>query len=112
MEARLNRAARLLMGVAICAGAFAAAGCLTTSNDGLRTINSTPPGALVQVEGFGTCETPCTIRVDDLRQVTVAKPGFRAQRFGIRPGRGDIDVILELAAPTRGVDAETLPELN
>ncbi|MEM8771161.1 MAG: PEGA domain-containing protein [Pseudomonadota bacterium] len=84
---------------------------MTTTGD-LRTITSTPAGALVKIEGFGECETPCTIKLDGARNVTVAKAGYKAQRFAVKPGRENVNVILELAAPTDEVSSETLPELD
>ena len=96
----------LLMGFAV----LAAGGCMTTK--GARMIKSDPPGALVTVEGFGECETPCRITLDTRREVTVAKAGYKAQRFGITPGGRSVMVVLELAAPTDDVDAIALPELD
>jgi len=87
-------------------------GCITTSGGNLRTIESEPTGALVTVEGFGECETPCTVRLDERRSVTVAKAGYNAQRFVIAPKGSTVYVILKLAAPTDSVDSETLPELK
>ena len=91
--------------------ALGLSGCFATAGE-VRTITSEPDGALVRVEGFGECETPCTIKLDGRREVTVAKAGYKAQRFGVTPGSKDIHVILELAAPTQDVDAETLPSLD
>lgn len=85
-------------------------GCLSTTGD-VRTITSDPAGALVRIEGYGECETPCTVKLNRRHEVTVAKAGYVAQRFGILPGRNNVHVILELAAPTSDVDAEALPEL-
>jgi hypothetical protein len=90
---------------------LAATGCFATGGE-TRTIKSTPSGALVQIAGYGDCETPCTIKLDGRRDVTVAKAGYKAQRFGVSPGGGDVNVILELAAPTEEVATETLPELD
>lgn len=85
-------------------------GCLSTTGE-LRNITSVPSGALVKIDGYGECETPCSIKLDQRREITVAKAGYKAQRFGILPGKKDVHVILELAAPTSDVDAEELPEL-
>lgn len=90
---------------------LALSGCLASSG-GMRTIESTPAGALVTIEGYGECETPCTVKLDGYRQVTVAKAGYKAQRFGVKPGGKTIQVILELAAPSGEVDATALPELD
>ncbi len=91
--------------------ALAGSGCLATGGE-TRTIKSTPTGAQVQVEGYGDCDTPCTVKLDGMREITVAKAGFKAQRFRIAPGGGDVNVVLELAAPTSDVATEALPELN
>lgn len=87
-------------------------GCLTLSGGDVRTITSDPTGALVRIEGYGECETPCTIRLDELRRMTVAKAGYKAQRFHVSPGNKDVHVILVLAAPTKDVDATELPALD
>lgn len=90
------------------------AGCQTLGGGQATTITlieSTPPGALVRVEGFGECETPCRVEIDKPRMVTVAKAGFNAQRFQIVPKRKRVDVILDLAAPTKNVDSTELPDL-
>ena len=85
-------------------------GCLHTSS-GMRIINSEPPGATVIIEGFGECETPCSVKLDGYRSVLVAKAGYKPQKFGIVPKGPPVEVILELAAPTDDVDQETLPDL-
>ena len=86
------------------------AGCMTT--DGMRMIKSDPPGALVTVEGYGTCETPCTVKIDSERLMTVAKAGYKARRFRLAPGDGSFKVKLELAAPTDDVDETALPDIQ
>ena len=91
--------------------ALAAGGCLATT-EGARKIKSKPSGALVTIEGYGECETPCTVRLNGQRNVIVAKAGYKAQRFAIAPEGPTIKVELELAAPTDEVDAEALPELE
>ncbi len=85
-------------------------GCLATSG-AMRSFTSTPSGATVTIDGYGACETPCTVKLDGDRKVTVAKAGYKAQRFGVKPGGAPVNVILELAAPAGVVDAETLPDL-
>lgn len=92
--------------------ALATGGCFLTTKSGVREIVSNPPGALVTVEGFGECETPCTVRLDERRRVTVAKAGYAAQRFFIAPKGPPVEVTLDLAAPTGDVDAEALPEIE
>ena len=86
-------------------------GCLATSGN-MRTIESTPSGALVTIENYGTCETPCTVKLDGRRNVTIAKAGYKAQRFAIDAKGKPVRVKLELAAPTGDVDAQTLPEID
>ncbi len=85
-------------------------GCFVTSG-GMRSFTSTPSGATVTIDGYGACETPCTVKLDGYRKVTVAKAGYKAQRFGVKPGGAPVNVILELAAPAGVVDSETLPDL-
>lgn len=90
------------------------AGCQTLGigdRNTITLITSDPSGALVRVEGFGECETPCRVEINQPQMVTIAKAGFLAQRFQIVPGKKTVAVQLQLAAPTKGVDANTLPEL-
>lgn len=75
------------------------------------TIESEPVGALVVIEGYGECETPCTISLDAQRMIRIAKPGYLAQRFGVSPGAKRVLAILEEAAPTEDVEAGALPDL-
>ena len=96
--------------LALTAGLFVS-GCLATSGD-VRKITSDPPGALVTVQGYGECETPCKVRLDDHRNVTVAKAGYKAKRFVMGPSGPPLKVRLELAAASDDVDAETLPDLD
>lgn len=86
----------------------ALSGCASGS---VQTIDSMPLGATVTIDGFGQCETPCTVKVDRPRIFTIAKAGYRAQRHEIKPGR-DLTIIMELAAPSGDVDAAPLPDLN
>ncbi len=75
-------------------------------------ITTAPAGALVTVEGFGECETPCTVEIDKPRKVTIAKAGYETMRLTLEPGKRKLDVTLTLSAPTTGVDAATLPDLG
>lgn len=103
------------MGVRVVLATIAALllpGCLLTTSGNVRTITSDPPGALVRIAEFGECETPCTVKLDVVRELTIAKAGYKAQRFRVAPGGKDVHVILELAAPTSDVDAAELPELD
>jgi hypothetical protein len=88
------------------------AACETAPKTSVITIATIPPGAEVQIEGFGTCTTPCNIEVDQPRNITVAKAGFLAERFQIAPGQDDVALTLKLAAPTKDVDRTTLPDLQ
>lgn len=97
---------RLAMAVAV----LSAAGC-ATSGVRITEVSTTPPGALVRVEGFGECESPCRISIDRPRQLTIAKAGFKAERLEIRPGQKRVEVALQLAAPTEDVDQSILPDL-
>lgn len=89
------------------------AGCVTNgkATRGVTLITSEPTGALVTVEGYGECETPCSVEADAVRSVTVAKAGFLPVRFDLVPGKKRVALKLELAAPTEGVDEGELPEL-
>lgn len=89
---------------------FALAGCATS---GVRTteIVTEPPGALVRVEGYGECVSPCVIAFDAPRMITIAKAGYRAQRFELKPGKSRLVARLELAAPTRPVEEGALEKL-
>ena len=92
--------------------AVALAGCQTLSfGKKYTTIESIPVGATVSIEGYGECETPCTIQHDVVRTIVVAKAGYLPQKFNVSPGAGKVRVRLELAAPTEGVDQQTLPDL-
>lgn len=75
------------------------------------TIISEPGDALVTVDGFGECQTPCTVEIDKPRTVTVAKAGYDQQKLTLQPGKRQIIVRLALSAPTTGVDETQLPEL-
>lgn len=88
------------------------AGCASAPKTSITEISSEPAGAEVQIEGFGTCVTPCRIEIDRPRNVTVAKAGFLAERFQIAPGEKVVALKLRLAAPTKDVDKSTLPDLQ
>ena len=101
---------RLIIAVAI----FALAGCQTLSFGGgssVTTIESDPNGANVTVEGYGECNTPCTVGHDVDRMITVAKTGYKPQRFVIKPGSKRVRVELEQSASTEDVEATAMPEL-
>lgn len=90
-----------------------ASGCQTLGLFGpsVTTIESTPSQAQVVVEGYGDCETPCTIEHDADRIVRIAKTGYKPQRFVIKPGAGTVSVALEEVAQTTGVESTSMPEL-
>ena len=85
-------------------------GCRTSG--GVREIRSTPSGAFVAIDGFGECETPCTVKLDEPRRIRVAKAGYITQDFILEPKGGAIDIPLELAAASTEVDATSLPDLE
>ncbi len=85
-------------------------GCMTLGDS--REIRSTPSGALVTLPGFGECETPCTIKLDRTRRITIAKAGYKPRLVDIEPGGGPVTIPLDLAAPTEDVDSQTLPDLD
>ncbi len=99
--------------VAMIAALLAAAGCTTLGlGSGATKFVSEPPGALVRVEGGGECETPCTVKFDRPREVTIAKTGYIARRIRVGPDRSKVKVTLELAVETEEVETNTLPEVQ
>lgn len=87
-----------------------ASSCMTILPD--RTLVKTnPAGAVVTVEGFGECETPCRIKVDEPRTATVAKAGYEKKQIMLEPGRSTVSIDLKLAAPTEEVEKSDLPKL-
>lgn len=91
-----------------------AGGCQTLSFGGgnvLTLVSTAPSGAVVRVEGFGECVAPCTIELDAPRNITIAKAGYTPQRFVLEPGKRKVEIVLELSAPTTGVDETQLPDL-
>ena len=91
-------------------GAFAASACQTFGDDNVE-ITTEPPGALVRIEGFGECDSPCTVEVDKPRQVTIAKAGYEAEKLSIEPGK-DVNLKMKLVAPTKNVDASEMPDIQ
>lgn len=99
-------------------GAIALSSCASqggTSNE--RIIVSKPTGIYISIknnvgkEEF-SCVTPCKIIVDRPRKIVASKEGYVSQTFYLEPGRGIVNVILELTAASEGVDEVGLPELN
>ncbi len=91
--------------------ACCATACATDKGPKITLVETDPPGAFVQVEGFGSCETPCRIELDAPRNLTIAKAGYDARRLVLQPGTKTLSVKMSLSAPTTGVEAEPLPEL-
>jgi hypothetical protein len=95
------------------ATALLLAACETVGGPKLTEIVTDPPGALVRVEGgYGDCTSPCVIEFDVTRTITIAKAGFKPQRLTLQPGKGQVVIKLELAAPTTGVEEGELPKLE
>ncbi len=93
------------------AAALALAACNTTKGPQIALVETEPAGALVRVEGFGECESPCRIELDAPRNLTIAKAGYDAERIVIEPESKKVLVKLKLSAPTTKVDEVALPEL-
>lgn len=91
---------------AICASA-----CATADGPKISLVETDPPDAIIRVEGFGECQSPCRIELDAPRNLTIAKAGYDAQRVVLEPGTKRLLITLKLAAPTTKVDEEGLPEL-
>jgi hypothetical protein len=87
------------------------AACETTPSNTLVRVETTPPGAVLSIDGFGECETPCTIEIDREREAQLAKAGFNPQKIILRPGVKTLAIAMELAAPTTTVDEASIPEL-
>ncbi len=86
------------------------AGCLTLG--GQREIQTTPAGAFVSIDGFGECETPCTVKLDQPRRARIAKAGYVTRIVMIEPGDGPIIIPLDLAAASEEVDTQALPDID
>jgi hypothetical protein len=88
-------------------------GCVTTGGGATtRMIITEPAGAVLTIDGAGECETPCTVKLSGPQRARIAKAGFVATTVMLTPGRGDIVIPLELAAPSTDVDTTALPELD
>lgn len=85
-------------------------GCATFGAKQTEIVTE-PAGAVVRVEGYGECTSPCVIAFDAPRAVTIAKAGYKSQRLELRPGKSRIVIPLELAAPTRPVEEGALEKL-
>lgn len=89
----------------------AAAGCTTTATS-VTEITVTPADATIRIEGFGECRSPCRVEIDQPRQISVAKEGYKTQSLSIAPRQKRVAVTLDLAAPTKDVDSGALPDLK
>lgn len=89
----------------------ALAACETLGGSKTTEIVTTPPGALVRIEGYGECTSPCVIEFDGPRTILIAKAGYKAQRLELKPGKSRIEIPLELVAPTADVEEAEIPEL-
>lgn len=104
---------RLVLAVA----ALALAGCKGFdafgggSSSTIVRVTSEPAGAVVTLEGFGSCETPCTVGIDKPREAKIAKAGYVSQTVTLSPDKRSVKVTLELSAPTTDVDETELPEI-
>lgn len=99
------------MRLSIIVAALSLAACATAKGPRIVLVETDPAGALVRVEGFGECESPCRIEVDAPRALTIGKAGYEAQRIVITPGDRTVRLTLKLAAPTTTVDQQKLPDL-
>ncbi len=99
-------------GVAIAPGLLAMACAACASGPSQTEIVTIPADALVRVEGYGECQSPCVVELDAPRTITIAKAGYRAQQIEIRPGESKVTIPLELAAPTKAVEETEIPDLD
>lgn len=97
------------IGLSAAAGFFMS-GCFASDN--LLEIHSAPAGAFVLIDGYGTCETPCTVKLDEPRTARISRTGFVTQEVALEPGEDKVDITLELAAASEDVDAIALPDLE
>lgn len=77
----------------------------------MTLVSTTPPDARVQIIGFGECQSPCTVEIDQPRDIVIAKAGYNPVRMTLQPGKKSVDVTLQLSAPSTGVDEDALPDL-
>ncbi len=77
----------------------------------MTEIVTEPSGALVRVEGYGECTTPCTVAFDVPRTISIFKEGFKERRHQLEPGKSRVVFKLELVAPTTEVEKTELPKL-
>lgn len=99
------------MRLPLIAFALSLAACTTSNGPKITLVETDPVGALIRVEGFGECESPCRIELDAPRNLTIAKAGYDAERIVIEPNSKKVTVRLKLSAPTTEVEQNSLPEL-
>ena len=102
---------RPLMRILLAGAGGLLAACGTVGKAKVTEIVTVPPGALVTVEGYGECTSPCTVGLDAPQTVLIAKEGFRAQRLELKPGKSRVEVTLELVAPTADVEEGKMDDL-
>ncbi|MEM9262323.1 MAG: PEGA domain-containing protein [Pseudomonadota bacterium] len=108
----MRTSANLKLGVASILFLVATTSCSSNSAASLTRIETVPDQALVQIDGFGECDAPCTIEHNGPRRVTIAKAGYEKVELTIAPGQRVVRVELDLAAPTGVVEADGLPPLE
>ncbi|MCB2114482.1 MAG: PEGA domain-containing protein [Parvularculaceae bacterium] len=96
--------------------AAALPGCQTLnvfggSSSTIVRVSSEPEGAVVTLDGYGSCETPCTVEIDKPREAKIGRAGYNSQNVTLTPGKRSVKVTLELSAPTTKVDETAMPEL-
>ncbi len=99
------------MRVLLAVAAISLCACATAKGSKIVIVDTEPQGALIRVEGFGECQSPCRIEVDTTRKLTIAKAGYNAERIAIDPKSKKVLVKLTLSAPTTDVEEDALPEL-
>jgi len=95
--------------------AMSISACQTLSllggGDSIVKIVTDPPAALVTVEQYGECISPCTIGLDGPRTVKITKDGYIEQIITVKPHSGTLKLKLELAAASTDVDTGSLPDI-
>ena len=95
--------------------AMSISACKTLSllggGDNIVKIVTDPPGALVTVEQYGECISPCTIGLDAPRAVKITKDGYVEQTITVKPHSRTVKLKLELAAASTDIDTGSLPDI-
>ena len=89
-------------------------GCQTTGPNGgtLISVTTKPADAQLTVEGYGACQTPCTVELQKPRRATLAKAGFQKEEILLHTDRRRVHIPMRLSAPTEEIETDTLPDLN